>query len=692
MRDVAMGFEVTDDQVTLERRQGKIFDRPATLPVWFEVLAGEIELDDETLRFREGRSPINDFVTRALAFWSSDEEGRIRSGVLARLSDDGVEHYLELTAESPEGRPCLVIELITTDHRSEIADQEPKLPEGKPTAGRAASQAPRPTPVFDMLVDKEGRLQEVAPTRHLGLPLEVQRFDELIEDILPEAVAREIRSRLGDAIAQGRERRFEISLPGVDNAEGPALYELRLRPDSDACRIEVRDFSSRRRANLRQSGLALIDPLTGVANRQLLRSRFRLAVQRVRRAAERIAIMVLDLDGFKGVNDAYGHGVGDRLLRAVAERLETVLREGDTLGRWGGDEFVLVVEDLRASNDARRVAERVLGCFDEPFSLDGYTVSMSASLGIAVSPDDALAEEVLMRLADEAMYRVKRTGKKGFCLAEDRIERKIRERSFVSRDFDRALEREELVLVYQPQIDVDNRKPIGVEALLRWDHPGLGRLLPGEFLKSAAISGSLPRIEDWVVSRALDDFRIWIDRGSAPRTLAINVSDARLREVGVVDRLQRELKRTGIPPERIELEIPERVVAEPDSHLALTVELLREAQVRLAVGGFGTGSTPLVRLRSFPLNRLKIDRTFVRSAGRSAADRNVCAAILGLAHGLGLDVVAEGVERPDEMEALSELGCQIMQGFLFAAPLEADDLSSFFETFTKGSLQAPTPV
>jgi diguanylate cyclase (GGDEF)-like protein len=664
------------DTLSLERLEGSTFSLPQQVPEWFAIVERDAVVEGDRIRFDDPLTFVGKFVRRACDFWERDRGGRLRSGVHHQTSENGVEHYLELSAERWEGTDRLLIELLGSD--------EDRLARSYAGA-RGGSMAPgdesrEGIPVFSLEVARDGTVTSVRPETHLGIELARQDLSLSLEAMLPAGRDETLRKAIGRAIANGAPQTVELN---VGDEAHPRHYALHVRPEGDRAAVEVRETSERKAIDFYLGGLALLDPLTGVANRQLLSSRLRHAVVRVRRYGGRVAVLVLDLDGFKAVNDAYGHPVGDRLLQAVAERLRTVSRQTDTLGRWGGDEFVLVIEDLASFEDVRQVAERLLACFLEPFELDGYTVSITTSVGAAVCPDDGADEETLLRLADQAMYRVKRTGKKSYALAEDRIERKIRERSFLVHDFERAVEEDELVLVYQPQVDVRSGEVVGVEALLRWDHPGLGRLLPGEFLKSAAVSGALPSMEDWVLGRALDDYAEWIAAGCRGIGLAVNVSDGRLRESEVIDRFRSALEDSSVPAGRLELEVSERLVAEMDRHLARVVDELRELDVHLTLGGFGTGTASLTSLRRFPLHRLKIDRAFVKSAVRSDEDRSVCSAIVGLAQGLNLDVVAEGVEMPEHMTELAELGCRTMQGFLFAAPLGREDVVSFVRSFPR---------
>ncbi|HEX9991780.1 MAG TPA: EAL domain-containing protein [Acidimicrobiales bacterium] len=422
------------------------------------------------------------------------------------------------------------------------------------------------------------------------------------------------------------------------------------------------------------------DPLTKLANRTVLLDRLDVALARAQRSGRPLTLMFCDLDRFKSINDRFGHERGDALLVAVAERLSAVVRPTDTVARVGGDEFVVLCEDTPTVEDALRLAERVASAVEAaPFPLATTDVAVTVSLGIALSTGDHDHPEALLRDADEAMYRAKARGRARRELFEERIRRDARARAQLAEELAGAVDGGQLVVHYQPVISLRDGRARGAEALVRWRHPERGLLLPGEFIPLAEATGLIVPMGSWLFGVALDQLVTWSrdDPELAGRlTVHVNVSARQLVDSGLVRMVAEGLERTGLHPSALCLEITESVLMDESPATTGAIEALCGLGVQLALDDFGTGYASLTYLRSFPVGALKVDRSFVSGLGRGGEDDAIVAAVVDLAHALGLEAVAEGVETEEQLRCLRDLGCDAAQGFRFARPGPADDLTA----------------
>ncbi len=454
----------------------------------------------------------------------------------------------------------------------------------------------------------------------------------------------------------------------VRDAEGQLLYST----------VQVMDVTEQREAAERLEHQALHDPLTGLPNRALFLDRLEHALERTQRSALGVAVLFLDLDRFKVVNDSLGHGAGDDLLNEVAQRLRAVVRPLDTVARFGGDEFTVLIEDVVDEEQATIVAERIGEAISEPFDLHGSEVFVNTSIGIALSSVLDVDPETLVRDADAAMYRAKERGRARYEVFDERVRHSVVERLSMESALHRALARGEFELVYQPEVDLRTGRIIGIEALLRWKHADRGVLKPGHFITVAEETGLIVPIGAWVLHEACRQAERWRTAGAGnghPNEVPavwVNLSARQLSHPGLRDALADALVETGAPPGSICLEITESVLMGDAAATIETLESLRDLGVRLGVDDFGTGYSSLVYLKRFPVDVLKIDRTFVDGLGRESDDTAIVAAVIGLAHSLGLTAVAEGVETAFQVAELRTLGCDVGQGYFFAEPQPAD--------------------
>jgi diguanylate cyclase (GGDEF)-like protein len=435
------------------------------------------------------------------------------------------------------------------------------------------------------------------------------------------------------------------------------------------------DLVEERTEELRDA--AVHDALTHLPNRKLLVDRLELALARQLRSRGDVALLFLDIDRFKLLNDSRGHAIGDQVLVTVAERLRQVVRPSDTVARFGGDEFVIVCEDVDGVGDATSLAERIARSLDAPFTVHGGEVFLSVSVGISMAGTGSSAEE-LLRDADAAMYRAKEQGRSRIEFFDEGMRTEAGVRLEVQSALHRALERDELRLLYQPVIDLPTGRMTGVEALLRWDHPGQGVLPPALFVPMAEELGLIVPIGTWVFAEAARQWAEWqrTNPRTPPMMLAVNLSTRQLRDPGLVPAFRAIIEQTGIQPTSVCLELTETVLME-DPHLYLQpLRDLKALGLRLALDDFGTGHASLTYLKRFPFDVLKIDRSFVRGLGRDASDRAIVRGVIDLAHALGLQVVAEGIEDREHLVELRALGCDLAQGFHFARPLPAEAITA----------------
>jgi len=432
----------------------------------------------------------------------------------------------------------------------------------------------------------------------------------------------------------------------------------------------ARDITDRKRAEAQMSYQAYHDVLTDLPNRVLFQDRLGLAIMQAKRNDSQLAVMFVDLDRFKIINDSLGHVKGDHLLQQVAARLKLCLRKGDTLARHGGDEFTLVLPDIRESEDAEQVARKILEALHQPFQLDHHEVYVSASVGIALFPQHGLSGEQLVRHADIAMYRVKGQGKDGLKFFDQAMLDDVHQKVLLEKSLRKAIENDELEMYYQPQVDVASGEIVGAEGLMRWHHPQRGLLTAGEFLPFAEESGLIMPISDWMLGAICRDLTAWAEAGCQHLRLAMNVSPQYLDRGEFFDKMRRALERHGIAPQRVEIEITENICIRNPQQAIDQLLALHDLGVSTAIDDFGTGYSSLAYLHRFPIDTLKIDQSFVREITDENGHYPVVLAIISIARGLGLNLVAEGVETDVQANYLRQNGCSVMQGYRFHRPID----------------------
>ena len=439
--------------------------------------------------------------------------------------------------------------------------------------------------------------------------------------------------------------------------------------------LTFHDITIRKNAEASLIKQSQYDTLTGLANRGVFVTNLERAIKDARRRNRAAAVFYLDLDNFKDVNDTWGHPVGDRLLQSVAQRLRDSIRGSDIVARFGGDEFSVLMSDLDEPADAGILAQKLVDVMELPFLIDGSTLSTGISIGIALYEPDTDAEALLSR-ADVALYRSKSEGGHTYRFFDDAMDLEIHTRVNLVAELREALATDQLFLVYQPQVDLDTDRIIGVEALVRWRHPTRGVLSPAVFIPAAERAGLIAPLGKWVLEEACRQARRWLDEGLGPKRLGVNFSSLQLKTPGQLENeIDAILGETGLPTNMLELELTETTIMETTRDHSGILEDLRKRGVRIAIDDFGTGYSSLAYLGRFPVDRIKLAQEFIVDLVTDARHAAIVQAAIGLARLLGIDMIAEGVETKQQLELLKSWGCRSAQGFYFAKPMSPEDIT-----------------
>ena len=466
--------------------------------------------------------------------------------------------------------------------------------------------------------------------------------------------------------ARGTHRWLETNAVPMHDSEGNITMLLGI----------TRDVTERKANEKRIDYLANFDSLTGLPNRMQLDIRIKDLLSLARRHKQEFAIMFLDLDHFKDINDTLGHTIGDKLLVNSSHRLKSILREEDTLARMGGDEFIILLPKIDM-NGVSQVAQKLLDTFKKPFDIDGNELSISVSIGIALYPNDGLDFDTLYKNADTAMYRAKKEGRNSFYFFTEEMQKNSIRHLELSNALRHALERNQFQLHYQPQFSTEKRTIIGAEALLRWHHPEFGNISPAEFIPMAEENGTILSIGEWVLRTAVKSAKQWMNEGMEPIIMAINLSAIQFRAHNLPDLVANILKETGLPPEYLELELTEGVAMQDPQRAISMMNEIHSKGVRMSIDDFGTGYSSLSYLKKFNIYKLKIDQSFIRDINVDPEDKAIVAAIISMAKSLGLQTIAEGVETIGQLDYLHEQGCDEIQGYYFSKPLSIEEFEAF---------------
>lgn len=538
------------------------------------------------------------------------------------------------------------------------------------------SQAVEQSSASVIITDPAGIIEYVNPkfTEMTGYEAG-EALGRAVQDILPDEEHKEVDKRLWATLRAGRPWRGELE---AKRKTGDRCWrQVSISPIfADDGRIThyvavEEDITLRKQYEDRLIVQATTDMVTALPNRVLAADRLAQALSRGRRQGLKTAMLFIDLDHFKNVNDTFGHAGGDLLLQLAGKRIRQCVREVDTVARLGGDEFAVILPELHVSGDAERVACKILNAFASPFQIIDGEVMVTTSIGITIAPDDGDDPAILMRNADAAMYRVKNIGRNSFEFFTESLNQQIKRRLGIERQLHLAQERGEFMVHFQPIVSAKTGAVLGAESLLRWRNAELGFTAPQEFIAVAEDTGRIVGIGEWVLRQVCRQFRTWLDDGLPLQRISVNVSGRQLRSPAFVDTVRSALDGCGLPAENMELEITEGVLLTDLPDVWNTLHRLHEIGVRLSLDDFGTGCSSLSHLRRFPVDTLKIDRSFIRDLDNDPADVRLVEAIIALGHRLDLEIVAEGVETASQLKFLQSAGCDLIQGYFYSAPLPA---------------------
>ena len=523
-------------------------------------------------------------------------------------------------------------------------------------------------PDMMFVLSRDGVVLDHHASSHDDLYVSPDEFlGKTVGEVMPPGLAKQTMDTLGIVIEKQTVSTFEYQLP----IRGKTLdFEARYVPHGDDQALAViRNITDRKKAEATIEHMAYHDSLTDLPNRTLLKDHLELAIAQARRSGRKVAVMFLDVDRFKGINDTLGHRAGDKLLQRIGRQLAGVVRDGDTVARVGGDEFILLLPDLVDHDDARGVAERALGRIRRKRRLASRELVITASLGISVYPSDGDDAEALLSHADTAMYKAKEQGRDQFEFYNLAMGAKVLARFELDGDIRRALAQDEFVVHYQPQIAIDSGEIVGIEALIRWQHPERGLLLPDEFIGVAQDSGLMSRLDEQTLRAASAQCVAWQRAHSDSLSLSVNFETNALLDRGLPRMVESILRSSGLAPASLVVEITEQQAVQDLASTQAALRKLKAMGVQIAVDDFGTGHSSLAYLSQFPIDVVKIDRSFVAGIGQTPEDSAIVVAIVSMARGLGLRVIAEGVETEDQLGFLKALRCDEFQGYLFSKPV-----------------------
>jgi len=510
-------------------------------------------------------------------------------------------------------------------------------------------------------------------------PLDINPVGRNLTEISSQHTSAELLSLVRQVLASGESRTLEFIYSSPERrwlSARISAIETPGQPSQTVC-ILCRDITEQKIAEERLQRMAHYDVLTGLPNRSFLHEHLQMLIANASRHGSQLAVLFIDLDRLKMVNDSLGHGVGDLLIKAAAERIRDCLRDADTVVRQGGDEFIVALPDIPRDELAVHVAEKILHSLTHPFKLGNHEVVVTASIGISYFPKDGRNADILIKNADAAMYAAKASGRNNYQIyAQDMSNKDVSRRLSLQHGLRRALDRDELCLHYQPQVDVKTGAIIGAEALIRWRHPRLGLVSPGIFIPLAEDTGLIHPIGSWALQEACQQYQQWQKEGLPPFLLAINLSSLQFRQKNIIRLITDTLSELDMPPENLELELTESTVMAYTEDSINTLQTLKAMGLKLAIDDFGTGYSSLSYLKRFPVDKLKIDQSFIRDIDHDPEDAAIAAAVIALAKTLGMEVIAEGVQSRAAFQFLKDHQCDQIQGYLFSHPLPAKEFAT----------------
>ncbi|MDD5285963.1 MAG: EAL domain-containing protein [Desulfuromonadaceae bacterium] len=649
-------------------RHGKIESLNQAALETFGYSAAELKYRDIMILFSKTGVPESDFSVSTLIAFDAGKSSHIVKDLIGKRKDGGIFNLDLLVSELKQGEIYLFIGIMRDTEDLKRSEKELIL---------AAK-------VFENMNEAIGVTDEYnnyisinpAFTKITGYtPEEVMGKNPML--MASERHDTEFYKRMWDSINENGEWHGELWERRKNSEVYPKWLSMVAVKDSQERLLNYisvfSDISERKAADERIHFMAHHDELTGLPNRALLHDRILQAIMSAPRLKRKVAILFLDLDRFKNINDTLGHSIGDLLLQSVAERLKGCMRSSDTVARLGGDEFIAVIPDLNDGAHAATIAQKILDSISNHFVIREIELHTTASIGISIFPDDGTANEELIANADVAMYRAKESGRNHYQFFAPAMNDSSYERLTMENKLRRALERQEFVLHYQPQVNSETGRIIGAEALVRWRHPEMGLVPPGMFIPIAEESGLIVSIGEWVLREACRQSKAWQQEGLSPIVLAVNLSAVQFRQKNLTEMVADALQTSGLEACWLELEITESGIMQNSESAINTLHSLKQMGLKLSIDDFGTGYSSLSYLKKFPIDKLKIDQSFVRDITTDQDDAAIVAAIIGMAKSLKLRVIAEGVETRDHLNFLNSNGCFEMQGYYFSQPVPADE-------------------
>ncbi|ACB53998.1 hypothetical protein cce_4650 [Crocosphaera subtropica ATCC 51142] len=466
---------------------------------------------------------------------------------------------------------------------------------------------------------------------------------------------------------------------------GQVVFEQHIHylPQEKLIRCYLFDVTQRREAEEILKYKAFHDELTGLPNRAFLHEHLSLALGNAQRNKSLMAILLLDVDGFKNINDTLGHSIGDLILKCFAKRLQSQVRQGDLVCRWGGDEFIILLSRIKEPKEAAQFAERLLEVFKHPITVEGNLIYLKSSIGITIYPEDGQDQETLLKSADLALYKTKNSGRNNYQFYHSKMASEMKAEFELENALHKAVEQEEFYLHYQPQVNIRTGKIEGIEALIRWESSSLGPISPQKFIPLAEKTGLIQPIGEWVIKQACQQAKTWQNMGLEFLKIAINLSPQQFQQFNLIDRINEILHSTQLPPQFLELEVTESSLMQNIDLTRETLKVFRDMEISISMDDFGTGHSSLAYLKQFPFQTLKIDRSFIKDLHNNTQEQAIVAAIMTLSRGLNLRVVAEGIENTEQLNILKTLECEQMQGYFFSRPLSAQKMMFFLSNFQK---------
>ncbi len=604
-----------------------------------------------------------------------------------REDDDSVQNAYDSGATDFISKP---INWKLLSHRIRYIMRATRVRRGLRESVRKNRALIRAIPDAMLVVDEGGKVR----ARHRGrddsdLLDHCAGRDCSILDVLPGHSAAAWREQIGVVLASGNMAQSEDH---IEHNGEHFFYETRMVPYTrDSVLVMLRDVSEKRRADAKVRRLAFFDTLTGLPNRQSFLIQGAEAIREARADGSSLSVLYFDLDNFKRINDSLGHSIGDALLRGIARRLETCVRRQDSVARHGvsnsavqvarlgGDEFTVLLRDLASPDEAEKVAARLVEALSEPLNFKGQQFVITPSVGIASYPEDGEDIDTLLKNADMAMYGAKAQGRNRVSVFSGTMSVRSLERLDLEDSLRKAIRNGDLELHYQPKLCLRTRHVSGVEALLRWTHPDRGQVSPAKFIPIAEEAGLIVDLSQWVLEAACRQLKAWSGTPLEPVPVAINLSGKQFREADVDRTILTAVRAHGVDHSRLDLELTEGTLMHDVDAIVQMLTRLKDIGMSIAVDDFGTGYSSLSSLKRFPIDALKIDRSFVSEIGNAGNDRSICAAIIALAQSMDLKVIAEGVETREQLQHLEFLGCDEIQGFFFARPMPGDEVTAFLE-------------